>query len=272
MEYLMEMDTQEEDDFPEFTLAEIMEMEITFKEKREKTLDQEFCEDLAAKFSSSPYRSGKTVIAWEQVKTWFHNKQNGLAAKDTLLSLLNEAEVTPRPVGRPKKLIPKELNPSIRKIASQYASEKYQKPIGERAAELSELAFEALSSKDFAWYDVATFLNYRVTYSGDLEVRVRFAGFRNDQDEWVSVRRGLRERSIPLDPSECDKVEVGDLVLCFKENDDHALYCDAHIAEIERREHDIAGCRCIFVVRYDYDNTQDKVDINKICRRPTRQD
>lgn len=47
---------------------------------------------------------------------------------------------------------------------------------------------------------------------------MRFAGFRNDQDEWVSVRRGLRERSIPLDHSECDKVEVGDLVLCFRVN------------------------------------------------------
>lgn len=66
---------------------------------------------------------------------------------------------------------------------------------------------------------------------------MRFAGFRNDQDEWVSVRRGLRERSIPLDPSECDKVEVGDLVLCFKVNFHiylyHAsispVYCVSHI-------------------------------------------
>ena len=48
------------------------------------------------------------------------------------------------------------------------------------------------------------------------EVRVRFSGFSYDQDEWVNVKRGVRERSIPLEPSECHRVEVGDLVLCFR--------------------------------------------------------
>ncbi|CAH9066464.1 unnamed protein product [Cuscuta epithymum] len=243
-------------------------MESMFKSKGEKTFDQEICEELAAKFSSSPYRSGKSLISWEQVKTWFHNKkQDGLMKKDTLLSLIDKTCVTPHSVIRPKKTVS-----SVRKLASQYASEKYEKPIGERAAELSDLAFEALSAKDLAWYDVATFLNYRVTHSGELEVRVRFAGFRNDQDEWVSIRKGVRERSIPLAPSECEKVEPGDLVLCFRENEDYgyALYCDAHIVEIERNPHDITACTCIFVVRYDFDNFEDKVESNKICCRPAK--
>ena len=48
------------------------------------------------------------------------------------------------------------------------------------------------------------------------EVRVRFSGFSYDQDEWVNVKRGVRERSIPLEPSECHRVKVGDLVLCFR--------------------------------------------------------
>lgn len=48
------------------------------------------------------------------------------------------------------------------------------------------------------------------------EVRVRFSGFGKEEDEWVNVRTGVRERSIPLEPSECDKVNVGDLVLCFQ--------------------------------------------------------
>jgi hypothetical protein len=95
-------------------------------------------------------------------------------------------------------------------------------------------------------YDVASFLNYRVVCSGELvrvfytyyifivgyvntqpdegfescfaiqEVRVRFAGFRNTDDEWVNVRRAVRERSIPLESSECQRVKVGDLVLCFQ--------------------------------------------------------
>lgn len=48
------------------------------------------------------------------------------------------------------------------------------------------------------------------------EVRVRFAGFEKDQDEWINVRNGVRERSVPLESSECDKVKVGDLVLCYQ--------------------------------------------------------
>lgn len=45
---------------------------------------------------------------------------------------------------------------------------------------------------------------------------MRFAGFGNEEDEWVSVKRGIRERSIPLEPSECDRLNVGDLVMCFR--------------------------------------------------------
>ncbi|KAL6996428.1 Protein SAWADEE HOMEODOMAIN-like 2, partial [Sarracenia purpurea var. burkii] len=101
------------------------------------------------------------------------------------------------------------------------------------------------------------------------EVRVRFAGFGFEEDEWVNVKRGVRDRSIPLEPSECDQVKVGDLVLCFRETDDHAIYRDAHILEIQRRLHDIRGCRCIFVVRYVYDKAMEKVQLNKICCRPT---
>lgn len=40
----------------------------------------------------------------------------------------------------------------------------------------------------------------------------------------------------------------------LQEGQDHALYFDAYVVEIQRRLHDIGGCRCIFVVRYDHDN------------------
>ena len=39
-----------------------------------------------------------------------------------------------------------------------------------------------------------------------------------------------------------------------QERSDQAVYCDAHVIEIQRRLHDIKGCRCIFVVRYDHDH------------------
>ncbi|XP_024923671.3 protein SAWADEE HOMEODOMAIN HOMOLOG 1-like isoform X4 [Ziziphus jujuba] len=134
--------------------------------------------------------------------------------------------------------------------------------------DISELAFEAKSLKDNAWYDVASFLSYRVLCSGELEVRVRFSGFGKEEDEWVNVRNAVRERSIPLEPSECHKVNVGDLVLCFQDRENHAIYCDAHVIEIQRKFHDIGDCRCIFVVRYDEDYTVEKVHLGRICSRP----
>lgn len=48
------------------------------------------------------------------------------------------------------------------------------------------------------------------------EVRVRFVGFGAEEDEWVNIKKAVRERSIPLEHSECHKVKVGDLVLCFQ--------------------------------------------------------
>lgn len=48
------------------------------------------------------------------------------------------------------------------------------------------------------------------------EVRVRYAGFGKEDDEWVNVKNRVRERSIPLEASDCHKVKVGDLVLCFQ--------------------------------------------------------
>lgn len=134
--------------------------------------------------------------------------------------------------------------------------------------DLHELAYEAKSVKDNAWYDVASFLSYRLFNACELEVRVRFSGFGKEEDEWVNVRTGVRERSIPLEPSECEKVKVGDLVLCFQEREHHAVYCDAHVVDIQRRLHDVDDCTCIFVVRYDDDNTEDRVYLERMCCRP----
>ncbi|CAL5373817.1 unnamed protein product [Camellia sinensis] len=249
--------TEMDDDLPEFTLAEIMEMESKFKEVGEKSLSQDFCQELVASFNCSKHRTGKSAIGWEQVQSWFLDKQREV-----------EAKVTTSPFA------PKEFN-------SPLTPESPQKPkdlFAERIAGLSELVFEAKSAKDWAcslelkafhaitsWYDVASFLNYRIVSSGELvEVRVRFAGFRYEEDEWVNVKRGIRERSIPLEPSECHQVKVGDLVLCFRENEDLAIYCDAYIVQIQRRVHDATGCKCIFVVRYDYDDAEGKSSVDEI--------
>lgn len=100
------------------------------------------------------------------------------------------------------------------------------------------------------------------------EVKVRFNGFGADDDEWVNVRTGVRQRSLPCEASECVSVLPGDLILCFKEGSEQALYFDAHVLEVDRRRHDIRGCRCRFLVQYNHDESTDIVPLRKVCRRP----
>ncbi|KAL2936285.1 Protein SAWADEE HOMEODOMAIN -like protein 1 [Bienertia sinuspersici] len=193
-----------------FSESEIAEMENLFKQVGKDSLTPDFCQDLAMSFSSSTCRIGKPEITWQQVHDWFQDrhKQSGP------LSFVNES-------------------------MSRNAPQTSLVLRGGTASEVADLAFEAKSSRDNAWYDVASFLNHRVMATGELEARVRFAGFGVSHDEWVNIRTGIRERSIPLEPSECHKIRVGDLVLSYQERLDYALYVDAHVMEIQRRLHDI---------------------------------
>ncbi|KAJ0806044.1 putative chromatin remodeling & transcriptional activation CHROMO-DOMAIN family [Helianthus annuus] len=125
---------------------------------------------------------------------------------------------------------------------------------GEKFIDLSKLEFEAKSS-DGAWYDVEIFITYRFISSSGYEVLVRYDGFGPEEDEWVHVKN-VRERSVPLEHSECDKIMVGDTVLCFQEKIDMARHYDAQILDIQRKLHDIRGCRCIFLIRYEHDNSE----------------
>jgi len=50
-------------------------------------------------------------------------------------------------------------------------------------------------------------------------------------------------------PGECSNLKVGDFVLCFQERRDQAIYYDVHIVKIQRRMHDIRGCRCHILIR-----------------------
>ncbi|XP_038713176.1 protein SAWADEE HOMEODOMAIN HOMOLOG 1-like isoform X1 [Tripterygium wilfordii] len=237
----------------EFTLAEIVEMEKIYKDIGGKTPNPEICQGVATSFNFSAARTWKPAISWQEVQSWFQDKQSrtGAKQKDSKMALgvlvdLSHAHI------------------------SGFIPESSQKRRGITTSDLSELAFEAKSARDNAWHDVASFLTYRVMYTGELEVRVRFSGFNNSDDEWVNVKRAVRERSIPLEPSECHRVKVGDLVLCFQERLEHALYWDAYVVEIQRHLHDGSGCKCIFVVRYDHDNAVERVHLERICCRPSR--
>ncbi|XP_020554519.1 protein SAWADEE HOMEODOMAIN HOMOLOG 2 isoform X2 [Sesamum indicum] len=139
---------------------------------------------------------------------------------------------------------------------------------GRNGSENTQMEFEAKSARDGAWYDVASFLSHRSLETGDPEALVRFAGFGPEEDEWVNIRRHVRQRSLPCESSECVAVLPGDLILCFQEGKEQALYFDAHVLDAQRRRHDVRGCRCRFLVRYDHDQSEEIVPLRKICRRP----
>ncbi|XP_061358382.1 protein SAWADEE HOMEODOMAIN HOMOLOG 1-like isoform X2 [Gastrolobium bilobum] len=232
------------------SVDEILELERMYIEMGGKTLDRNFCKKIAKSFSSSSEHAGITSLSWKQVHQWFQNKHKKSQAEDT---------------SSPEAL---KLSVDISDTSNLRKEHKsFPCTEGEQVADISELTFEARSSKDSAWHDVAMFLNFRVLSKGELlklmdlvtqikEVRVRYSGFGKEQDEWVNVNQELRVRSIPLVPSECHKVKDGDLILCFVEKDDYALYCDARVVEIQRRLHDPTECTCIFIVRYVHDNTE----------------
>ncbi|KAK9069738.1 hypothetical protein SSX86_010132 [Deinandra increscens subsp. villosa] len=258
------METTETEDASEFTLAEVLEMENLYRKRGEESKQKEFCEELATKFSGSANRNGKSIIKWDQVHTWFLDRQFFSAVKSK--SSVVDSDLVKNKLATLNS--PSALKNLLALSKAQATAEKPKKPKAQRVQEIPDLNFEALSAKDCAWFDVATFLTFRVMHSGELEVRVRFSGFSHDQDEWVNVRSGIRERSIPLEASECHKVKVNDLLLCYRANEDHALYSDAHVIRIERQLHDKDNCTCTFLVRFEYDNAEVELKCSEICCRP----
>ncbi|KAF8086909.1 hypothetical protein N665_0609s0039 [Sinapis alba] len=242
--------------FTDFTLAEIVDMETLFKELGDQSLLKDFCQTVASSFSCSVNRKGKSSITWKQVQGWFQGRL--------------EKQNQPKPKTLPSSpLLILDLSNlgSARDAETPENVTSGQRQKG-KASDVSDLAFEAKSARDDAWYDVASFMTYRYLRTGELEVRVRFSGFDNQHDEWVNVKTSVRERSIPVEPSECGRVKVGDLLLCFQDREDEALYCDAHVVNIKRGSHDHRSCNCVFFVRYEFDDTEEQLGLESICRRP----
>ncbi|KAE8056630.1 hypothetical protein FH972_013383 [Carpinus fangiana] len=234
--------------FSGFTKAEIEKMEKLLKESGEQLLNREFCQKIAQSFNRSSGRAGKPIVKWAEVHSWFQNQQQD--ARDASKNM---------------HVLPKASPPNRMDGISQMPQEDSSKA-GERIPDLSELEFEAKSAKDAAWYDVDMFVAHRFLGTGEVEVRVRFVGFGAEEDEWLNVKKAVRQRSVPLEHSECHTVKVGDVLLCFQERRDQAIYYDARVLEIQRRLHDIRGCRCLFLIRYDHDNTEERVRLRRLCR------
>ncbi|XP_044484745.1 protein SAWADEE HOMEODOMAIN HOMOLOG 2 isoform X2 [Mangifera indica] len=243
-----------------FTQTEVTEMEGILQEHHNTMPSREILVALSEKFSESPERKGKIIVQMKQVWNWFQNRRYAIRAKTVkapgklnVTAMLREDPIpvrnVPQPVAAP---IPAPVPASM------------PAPSGIAASENTFMEFEAKSSRDGAWYDVATFLAHRNLE----EVQVRFAGFGPEEDEWVNIKKHVRQRSLPCEASECVAVLPGDLILCFQEGKDQALYFDAHVLDAQRRRHDVRGCRCRFLVRYDHDQSEEIVPLRKICRRP----
>ncbi|XP_049402247.1 protein SAWADEE HOMEODOMAIN HOMOLOG 2 isoform X2 [Solanum stenotomum] len=278
-----------------FNPAEVAEMEAILQAHNITMPAREVLVDLAEKFSSSSERSGKFVVQMKQVWNWFQNRRYAIRAKTAkspgryithpvpqsdpaVVKAPAKLSASPMPHSDPAagRIMPQAPQPipapQVRTISQVPqplpAPSVAVQSVGRSASDNTQMEFEAKSARDGAWYDVSSFLSHRSVENGDPEVLVRFAGFGAEEDEWVNVRMHVRQRSLPCESSECVAVLPGDLILCFQEGKEQALYYDAHVLDAQRRRHDVRGCRCRFLVRYDHDQSEEIVPLRKVCRRP----
>ncbi|KAM1041716.1 hypothetical protein TB2_030411 [Malus domestica] len=218
---------------------------------------------VADKFSESLERKGKITVQMKQVWNWFQNRRYAIRAKSS--KVLGKLDVSP--MSRDDSAAARNVPQGPQQIAAPVHVPSVPGS-GKGASENAIFEFEAKSGRDGAWYDVANFLSHKNLETVNPEVLVRFAGFGPEEDEWVNVRKHVRQRSLPCESSECVAVLPGDLILCFQEGKEQALYFDAHVLDAQRRRHDVRGCRCRFLVRYVHDQSEEIVPLRKVCRRP----
>jgi len=250
-----------------FLPSEVAEMEARLQQLNNGIPSRGVLQTLADKFSASPERAGKVAIQPKQVWNWFQNRRYSHRAKSTRAVPSPPAKMTPSGADHHQHA----ANASAFRAAqpsSVAAAHHGASPTGKNPVEGVSVEFEAKSARDGAWYDVAASLSQRLFETGEPEVRVRFSGFGAEEDEWINVRKCVRQRSLPCEATECVAVLPGDLILCFQEGKEQALYFDARVLDAQRRRHDVRGCRCRFLVRYDHDSSEEIVPLRKVCRRP----
>ncbi|CAN6173938.1 unnamed protein product [Urochloa humidicola] len=249
-----------------FLPSEVAEMEARLQQLNNAIPTRAVLQTLADKFSASPERAGGVAIQPKQVWNWFQNRRYSHRAKTTRAAPPPPAKMTPSGADH----LQHAANPSAFRAGHPSAAHHHgsSPSAGKSPVEGVQVEFEAKSARDGAWYDVAAFLSHRLFETGEPEVRVRFSGFGAEEDEWINVRKCVRQRSLPCEATECVAVLPGDLILCFQEGKEQALYFDARVLDAQRRRHDVRGCRCRFLVRYDHDSSEEIVPLRKVCRRP----
>lgn len=217
---------------------------------------------LVEKFNAARGQAGKVHVRAKQVSGWLKDRlQKGknilVPEKSNCTALIVNDD--------PSKIATINSDEVPSKIAPVNSDEV---PSGWDPIDDSEVEYEARSSKDGAWYDVHSFRKHRILKSDKKEVRVRFVGFRAEDDEWVNVKNAVRLRSLPCEAFDCAHIMPGEHICCFKEGIEEAKYFDAHVLKIERKRHDVRGCRCKFLICYDHDQTEERVPLKRVYRRP----
>ncbi|KAL9264313.1 sawadee homeodomain homolog 2-like protein [Drosera capensis] len=216
-----------------FTPMEVAQMEASFQEHNHNNQlpAKEMSEALAEQFSKSAERAGKITVQGKQVWNWFQNKRYALRAKMVkTLGMLTVISMPPNEVA------------SIR-IALQGQQTIAVPSGGKTGVENSQLEFEAKSARDGAWK-----FSFALLDSGPVMWHSTWVFFKGQTHSISSY-----DRPFPLKS---------------QEGKEQALYFDAHVVDAQRRRHDVRGCRCRFLVRYDHDQSEEIVPLRKLCRRP----
>ncbi|KAK8295213.1 hypothetical protein V6Z12_D05G049100 [Gossypium hirsutum] len=122
--------------FSGFTKAEIEKMEQLLVESTEPLQSKEFCQKIARSFSASSARAGKPIVKWTEVQSWFAARQKESTSK------------APSFTDTPKDQSP---IPETCPLHNGHQGSQNLKGMGGKIPDLSELKFEAKSSKDGAW-------------------------------------------------------------------------------------------------------------------------
>ncbi|XP_038987614.1 protein SAWADEE HOMEODOMAIN HOMOLOG 1 isoform X3 [Phoenix dactylifera] len=138
-----------------FTRSEIRQMENLLVEKKDE-LDQIFFQNVTKELNVASGRAGSRAIQMEQyqVQKWFQSKKRNQAT---------EVTSSPNPL---EEFI--NISDTSHSNSAPESSSDLPKDTGEKVPDETNLEFEARSSRDGAWYDVATFLTHRVLSSGEL--------------------------------------------------------------------------------------------------------
>lgn len=240
-----------------FLPNEVTKLVKLYEEYQNSGPSHEVLQGLVEKFSKARERDGKGSVNRKQVMQWFQNRRWYVRKKEAEKQIGQLSDKESLSEGTQTTISP----PSD----DLDAATPITPPVDE--IDMSAVEFEAKSSKDGAWYDVRTFLEHRILDSGP-EVRVRFAGYGPEDDEWVDVRSAVRQRSLACEESDCTSIFPGEMVLCFLEGTKQALFYDAYVVDVERRKHDIRGCRCRFLVQYEHNGSMGILPLKQLCRRP----